>query len=395
MSIELYERAKAREALIYKHAEVDILKAAGHNYLEKPVENNRFDLESHRILQDIYVLTDSETLKLYQLDAFLDLGLSRIASNRVILLARIASKRVLKQYDYALMAKKLTVHEYANLVAEELMAAKEATLALDIAEVATLALKVEIYIEETALKIKELEAKISEEVINLAKAEMEVLETQLNLAKMDQKIAQEMLRVMQLQVDIFNTIYEASMVGVKVAGIKAEIIGLTSAIARTKVSSYHLTAEQAKLNQDLSNIAKKLAADLQRIAISQGILNADLANNNKYFAAMAALIVAEIAAGAVKTAIAQYALTLAQTSSTAEQSSATKNVATDVAINQAHIEELVSNQNRDAEINEKKREGAIETADAVIRAAEKEAAITVTASVMHNLLFSDMPPPVS
>jgi hypothetical protein len=393
MSTEVFERAKAREAKIYSHTEVDLLRAAGHQFVVKAIENTRLDLEGRRIRQDIYVLTEYELLKMAQLDYILYVGLGKISSDRLVLVARIASKRVIKQYDYALRQKKLTVKEYSNLIADELMLAKESALAIYEAENEILTLKVQLYIQETTLKIEELQAKIQEEGLNLKKAEMEVVEAELEVQKTALKITREILRVLEIQVEIFNVLYEITYIGVKVAGVRADIAELTSSIERTKVSKYKLDAEKEQFRVEIEGIAKKLAQDILSIGLKTEMLAEEEVASQRYYDTISVLITAELAEQIGRIQIKRLLNQVILEGSSQDVAFAIKDSQLSSELTTMKQTEMETDQQNTLLIDDEKENNMTTRADIIIQAAEAEAAEALTATVQHKLLFGTMPRP--
>jgi hypothetical protein len=303
MSQDVFDRAIAREDKAWETPQVDTLTAMGQSYSTQPVQAETFMLDKNRIRQDIALVYDAETEALNKLDVMLGIALSKIYSDSLIIAAKIASKRVVMSYEYVLKQKKLDVKTYSNLIASEFMDAKIADLAVDYAEVATLLVKVNLYQQETALKIQELQAEISEQSLKLEEAKVDVAKAQIDVLRAENAIAREIIKALEVQVNILEVLYQVAEVELRKVEIEAESIGIDAAIKRTTIAGYRLTNMQRRYALDTDAIARKLTSDLQSIAYKSTIASTEFAGASTFYSTLVTYMTAENAVQAVRQAI--------------------------------------------------------------------------------------------
>lgn len=275
MSDEAFSRAIARESKIWEPFAFSFPFDANQTADRITI----FGLYANAYLNGHKYLNEIEDEELANLLTDYNSKIAELTTQQQIVVADIVSKRYLAGVDKLIHDQKMITKQAEIDNEDALMDAKIAALSADRAALATMAKKVETETTKTAARITELEAYIEQEGINLSLADIEIVEKEIASAKLDIEKLNMGNDVLRIQIETVETAQELLEIDLKIAKILVDIAQTDRDIAKIGLLDSELAIEQAKTALEEAGIPVSAA----RIALAQAKLddaNAELAYIN-------------------------------------------------------------------------------------------------------------------
>lgn len=275
MSQDAYARHQARECKIWHLFNYSY----PFNDAETADRITIFGLYANAYLNGHKYLNEIEDEELANLLTDYNSKIAELTTQQQMVVADIVGKRYLASVDKLIHDQKMITKQAEIDNEDALMDAKIAALSADRAALATMAKKVETETTKTAARITELEAYIEQEGINLSLADIEIVEKEIASAKLDIEKLNMENDILRIQIETVETAQELLEIDLKIAKILVDIAQTDRDIAKIGLLDSELAIEQAKTALEEAGIPVSAA----RIALAQAKLddaNAELAYIN-------------------------------------------------------------------------------------------------------------------
>jgi hypothetical protein len=380
MSQDAYARHQARECKIWHLFNYSY----PFNDAETADRITIFGLYANAYLNGHKYLNEIEDEELANLLTDYNSKIAELTTQQQIVVADIVSKRYLAGVDKLIHDQKMITKQAEIDNEDALMDAKIAALAADRVALSTMAAKVSAETTKNEARITELEAYIEQEGINLSLADIEIAEKEIALAKLGNEKLNTENEILKIQIETVETAQELLEIDLKISKLLVEIAQTDREIAKIGLLDSELQLEQAKTDLEESGIPLSSARiDLARAKYTDA--NAELAYINSLINIESTLLTKKMELMDSKQTVRMNEIDLRSALremendkqsdlSDAEVTEATLDQASQVVIDDAHIEAI-----------EAGGSAAWDITYAKIQAAIKKAAAAITTQLTHTI----------